>query len=75
VADDETEPVRPEVLTSQVELASLRIKNWLTLFALLCAKIDQRPFVEFARRLDRNGCSKLLGAGREKLETARNESF
>jgi len=42
VVEEAAEPVRPEILSTQTQLAKLQIQNWLTFFALLRAKLEKK---------------------------------
>ncbi len=42
MVEEEVEPVRPEILSTQTQLAKLQIQNWLTFFALLRAKFEKK---------------------------------
>jgi len=42
MVEEEVEPVRPEILGTQTQLAKLQIQNWLTFFALLRAKFEKK---------------------------------
>jgi len=41
VVEEDAEPIRPENLSTQTQLAKLQIQNWLTFFALLRAKFEE----------------------------------